>query len=502
MKLCILRHGDEAERGDPGCKETEHGRPFMKKAKYGGSTVRPESWWGERPREPETQRVTRPAARRESRPTKLFHCPKYRVLALAGLALALTACRVPMRQNTPTGGATDGTGAFVTGHYRNLFVEAGHSPRAVKTKIDAAFQQLFHGDSATQAVYYAAGTNAAGPLGYVTDIKHKDVRTEGMSYGMMIAVQLGRKAEFDAIWNWARTYMYNASPTHPSCGFFSWSLKTNGVRNSELVAPDGEEYFVTALYFAAHRWGNGAGIYNYAAEADRLLAAMRHREVITGPTPRGEVTAGPLFDEERKMVLFSPSAEVTRHTDPSYHLPAFYELWARWGPVADRSFWAEAAAASRDFLQRAANPATALTPDYAAFDGTPHFNPGRGTNSVHFRFDAWRTAMNWSVDWSWWARDVRERALSDRLQAFFESKGMASYGAQFRLDGTATDDHHMTGLVAVNAVAGLAATHSRAKEFVEALWNAPVPDGIERYYDGLLYLMALMHCGGEFRIWQ
>jgi len=27
-----------------------------------------------------------------------------------------------------------------------------------------------------------------------------------MSYGMMIAVQMNRKAEFDAIWNWSKTY--------------------------------------------------------------------------------------------------------------------------------------------------------------------------------------------------------------------------------------------------------------------------------------------------------
>ncbi len=39
----------------------------------------------------------------------------------------------------------------------------------------------------------------------------------------------------------------------------------------ELPAPDGEEYFVMALYFAANRWGNGKGIYDYEAHADRLL---------------------------------------------------------------------------------------------------------------------------------------------------------------------------------------------------------------------------------------
>jgi oligosaccharide reducing-end xylanase len=405
--------------------------------------------------------------------------------------------------------ARPGPGAFATGQYRNLFVEAGHPAEEVTNKISAAFQQLFHGSPTRQAVYYEAGANANGPLAYVTDIKHQDVRTEGLSYGMMIAVQMNRKAEFDALWNWSKTYLYHDSPAHPSYGFFSWQARTNGTVLSEFVAPDGESYYVMALYFAANRWGSGPGIYNYRAEADRLLTDLRHRGLIQGKMSMLcggsnrvlNVTAGPLFNAEHKMVLFSPSTERPPFTDPSYHLPAFYELWARWGPAADRDFWLEAAAASRDFFPRAAHPVTGLTPDYANFDGTVVSNAWNRV-AGNFRFDAFRTAGNWSVDWSWWGRDVRERELSDRLQAFFESKGMTNYGCQFTLDGKQLDGRHAQGLVAVNAVAGLAATNPRSKEFVEALWNTPVPDGLERYYEGLLYMMSLLHCGGEFRIWS
>ncbi|HTQ50748.1 MAG TPA: hypothetical protein VMJ12_08550, partial [Candidatus Acidoferrales bacterium] len=97
----------------------------------------------------------------------------------------------------------DGSGAYVTGHYRNLFVENGHSQGEVNRKLKVAFKQLFHGNPTNQAVYYSAGKNSNGPLAYVTDIKHHDVRTEGMSYGMIIAVQMNRQAEFNAIWNWS-----------------------------------------------------------------------------------------------------------------------------------------------------------------------------------------------------------------------------------------------------------------------------------------------------------
>ena len=404
-----------------------------------------------------------------------------------------------------TPSSADGNGAYATGKYRNLFAEGGHSQQDIRQKIDSAFHQLFHGNATNETIYYEAGTNASGLLAFLTDIKHHDVRTEGLSYGMIIAVQLNRKTEFDALWNWSKAYLYISDTNHPSFGFFAWQARTNGARMSQFVAPDGEEYYVTALYLAAHRWGSGAGIYDYKAQADELLSRMRHRPKITSAMPMpwrnttNSVTAGPLFDEEHKMVLFSPSSERNRYSDPSYHLPAFYELWSRRGPKEDAEFWKQAAEVSRDYFVKATHPVTGLNPCYANFDASLVARSGNyGTN---FSYDAFRTAGNWAVDWSWWGRDSRQRELSDKLQAFFESQG-TNYGCVFTLDGKQLEDRHAQGLVAINAVASLAATDSaRAKRFVEELWNTPTPDGLERYYEGLLYMMALLHCGGEFKAW-
>jgi oligosaccharide reducing-end xylanase len=198
----------------------------------------------------------------------------------------------------------DGSGAYATGKYRNLFAETGHSSTAIQAKIDAAYQQLFHGDPQSQAVFFSAGKNASGHLAYVTDWANHDVRTEGMSYGMMIAVQMNKKDDFDALWNWTKTYMYAGNPQHPSYGYFFWSCKTDGTPNEETAAPDGEEYFAMSLLFAANRWGSGKGIYDYKAEAERLLTAMRHREIMSGMTRFGQRVVGPEVNEQHAMILF------------------------------------------------------------------------------------------------------------------------------------------------------------------------------------------------------
>src|SRR6516164_5690116 len=141
------------------------------------------------------------------------------------LAVALTTCALLSGYiiGTPSESyAGESRGAFLTGEYRNLFVEAGRSPQEVTDRIGTAFRQLFHGDAKSEAIYFQAGTNAAGPLAYIYDVHSRDVRSEGMSYGMMIAVQLDRKAEFDALWNWAHTYMYHPSPASPAYEYFSW----------------------------------------------------------------------------------------------------------------------------------------------------------------------------------------------------------------------------------------------------------------------------------------
>lgn len=94
-------------------------------------------------------------------------------------------------------------------------------------------------------------------MGYLEDTGNHDARTEGMSYGMMICVQMDKKEEFDRIWKWACTYMWMEEGE--SEGYFAWSCGLDGTRNANGAAPDGEEFFAMALFLPLTAGVTGKG---------------------------------------------------------------------------------------------------------------------------------------------------------------------------------------------------------------------------------------------------
>jgi oligosaccharide reducing-end xylanase len=152
--------------------------------------------------------------------------------------------------------------------YRNLFSEQlGKSEGELDARLSAWWQQLFYGDNETQRVYYPT----ADGMAYIADVANADARTEGLSYGMMIAVQLDHRPEFDRIWAFARRRLYHESG--PNRGYFAWHAGFDGRPLSEGPAPDGEQWFAMALFFASHRWAT--------ATASSTTARRRRRS--SGP---------------------------------------------------------------------------------------------------------------------------------------------------------------------------------------------------------------------------
>lgn len=379
--------------------------------------------------------------------------------------------------------------------YRNLFAAAGYSQTDIDKKLAKAYYDIFEGPN---KVYFEEGD----ALGYVSDVKNNDARTEGMSYGMMVAVQLDKKEVFDRIWRWSVKYMQHQDG--PREGYFAWSVNPQTKKqNSAGSASDGELYYITSLLFASNKWGNATGIHYYN-EARRILDAMWKKD--------GTGNIHNIINTEHKQISFVPEGGGYNWTDPSYHVPAFYEIWALYAKDGHEQFYKECADVSRKFLHKACHPVTGLTSDYTEFTGEPHPTPWMPGG---FRYDSWRVPMNIAMDYTWYGKDKKwQEDYAKRFQNFLRSKGMETYVDQYNLDGSTPDFilqagpvkklRHSIGLIGTSATASLVNPDKESIDFVHAVWNAklePYEDGyFDPYYDGLMYLFSLMHLSGNYRI--
>jgi oligosaccharide reducing-end xylanase len=66
-------------------------------------------------------------------------------------------------------------GAWETGKYRNVFLEAGYSQEDIDAKLSKAYYDVFEGPD---RVYFIINDSMA----YLSDVKNHDIRSEGLSY--------------------------------------------------------------------------------------------------------------------------------------------------------------------------------------------------------------------------------------------------------------------------------------------------------------------------------
>jgi len=349
------------------------------------------------------------------------------------------------------GGATGGAGGGGSGDckppasYANLFVTvSGHTQAESDAKVASAWSTLFNPSGSGTIYYNGPGSNES----YVQDIYNNDVRTEGMSYGMTIAVQLNHQTEFDRLWSWVKNHMANGT------GEIRWKCSTSGSGCAGGGAPDGEEYFATALIFASHRWGDSTGPAKiaYSTEAKWVLDLIRTK----------------YFNSQYHLIKFGSGSN---NVDPSYVLPAFYEVWACFD-TANADFWKESATAGRAYMQKVVD-SNGVCPYQASFTAT---SP-QAANA-----DSTRCPVNLMMDWNMFAKDPWQRdTYAVKFGAYSSSRnnGGASVGC--------------------NSTLGFGLPASSGKAFVDKLWSTGVPS--HDYWNGVLYMLGMVHVSGNFRIW-
>ena len=372
-------------------------------------------------------------------------------------------------------------GAFFTGMYPNLFEQIGLSQKEIDDRIKNTFETLF--TDPEEKIYHELGDN----MGYMLDTGNNDARTEGMSYGMMMSVQMDRKDIFDRLWLFSKTFMYQNSGKYE--GYFAWSVATDGKKKAQGPAPDGEEYYALALFFASERWGDGETPFDYGRQARDILAHCIHQSEL--------VKDGcPMWDAKNHYIKFVPEAD---YSDPSYHLPHFYELFSKRANEEDKEFWEKAAKASRHYLHKSCHKVTGMAPEYAEYDGKPKrlFHDGQ------FYSDAYRVAMNIGLNAAWFGANEELGEIVNKLQAFFSENTLIGTYYNYMIDGTALDQpaRHPVAIIATNAAGSVAANGKYRLEWVREFWNTPLRRGDRRYYDNCLYFFSLLMLSGKYKIY-
>ena len=383
--------------------------------------------------------------------------------------------------------------AYVDREYRNILEEAGYDSAQIKNRLEEMFNTMFYG-SDDERIYFPVGDD----MGYMTDTGNNDVRTEGMSYGMMMCVQLDKKEEFDRIWKWTKTNMYMEDGKN--AGYFCWSNNLDGSKRAGGPAPDGEEFFAMALLFASRRWGDGEGIFEYSRHANDILKTAVHSN-------------NPMWDPKNHYIKFICECD---WTDPSYHLPHFYEMFSELADPADSELWKKTATASREYLRKACHPDTGMSAEYAEYDGSPERRPGMekffGGRHDWFYSDAYRTAANIGLDYEWFGADEKQVDITKKLRDFYKDRCVMKDGEPtfkiYETDGRELEDDvlHPYGLIATNAMSTLATRKGELDEgalaAIKLFWETPLRKGVRRYYDNCLQLFAMMALSGNYRIYR
>ena len=372
-------------------------------------------------------------------------------------------------------------GAFYTGNYESPFkTYLGKTDAEIQAKLDELWNHYF-GDDRNRKVYYEAGRDGA----YIYDTSNNDVRSEGMAYGMMICVQTDHKKEFDKLWNWTKQHKWIKSGNWD--GYFAWQNSTDGTMRDRNNDPGAEVYFMMSLLFAANRWHDAS----YMQDAQYIL-----RKCWKNGT-------GSLFNESQGIITFQPY-NAYDFSDPSYDLPAFVDLFARWTET-NKDKWKRATTATRTHLYNSSNPKSGLFSEYNNFDGTPH-SVSYNNSATKYMYDAMRCAMNFGMDYYLFGVDAeRQQKMAKRIIDFFEADQYTH--ARFNWDGTDASESYTLGERGCNAVACYALMNLPEYEDIirtnlRMAWNAKPMTGQYRYYDGLVHYMAMLHLCGSFRIWK
>ncbi len=309
--------------------------------------------------------------------------------------------------------------------------------------------------------------------------------SEGIAYGMLIAVMLDEQALFDDFYRYALCFENKS-------GLMDWYIAPDGSRALGVgAATDSDEDIAWALVMADRQWGGrGALADSYLACAKRQIERVWQCEV----------------DHDRYPDMLLPGDDWRGRNvfNPSYFAPHQYRIFAEvtgntgWLRVIDRGY--EIVEASLN--QASGNRDNGLVPAWCDCEGKPvEAFPGALMN---YQYDSARLPFRIGQDWAA-ARDPRARVYLERVSRFFATVGAAQIVDGYALSGEPAPDPRAAqpnpGSAVFVGAAAVGAMHDPAQQaFVDAAY-ARIRTGTllarSRYYNHSWTVLSLLMLTGN-----
>jgi endo-1,4-beta-D-glucanase Y len=239
--------------------------------------------------------------------------------------------------------------------------------------------------------------------------------SEGIAYGMIIAVYMNDQDLFDQLWKYEQQFL-NGN------GLMDWYISAAGdKRLGGGAATDADEDMAFALLMADRQWGGkGSLAESYLDTAKSQIQKIWDHEVLDGKLLR----AGDEWGADWNTVNIS------------YFSPAYYRLFGQaTNKVAE---WDAVVTTSYDILEKSlnlanGNTANGLVPAWCTAEGVPR--PGFDGAPTHYQYDSCRTPFRIALDYYWFG-EPRALAYITKTTTFFASIGADKIQDGYELNGT------------------------------------------------------------------
>jgi endo-1,4-beta-D-glucanase Y len=325
-----------------------------------------------------------------------------------------------------------------------------------------------------------------------------DTVSEGIGYGMLIAVYMGDQTLFNGLWS------YSQASGHTASGMLmTWCIPGGGGGTGTSCsgsgsATDADEDMAFALLEADKQWGS-TGTYNYKSLATAMISQMW-----TG----GDIDTTSFLPTGGNNYKTTGGSTVT---NPSYFAPAYYRAFAGVDTTAGHT-WATVATNVYAAIASISAKATqsGLLPAWCSNNCTQVGSNG-GADDMIYQYDAHRVPWRLGLDACWNSTMVPAagKTFLTNNAAFFASKATNGIGRVvdiYTLAGTANSDAQpnsmsAVGTAGVGAMAVGNAFASTAYRFLlDATYTADPATRKEAYtyFNATVGLLTALTMSGNF----